>query len=95
MTIIWTSSDENVIGTDGTVTSPAESKEVTLTATAKSGELEASKEIKVTVKALERAELDALIKSAESIDTTYCTTVSADRLKEAIQEAKEQTALIK
>mgnify|MGYP000010613865 FL=1 len=89
MTIIWTSSDENVIGTDGTVTSPAESKEVTLTATAKSGELEASKEIKVTVKALERAELDALIKSAESIDTTYCTTVSADRLKEAIQEAKD------
>ena len=30
-----------------------------------------------------------MIKSAESIDTTYCTTVSADRLKEAIQEAKD------
>ena len=35
MTITWTSSDESVIGTDGTVTSPAESKEVTLIATAK------------------------------------------------------------
>lgn len=87
-TIEWSSSNSDVIAADGSVTSPAETKEVTLTATVINGTLTTEKEFKFTVPALDKSELEALIAEAEDIDTTYLTDVSRERLETAITNAE-------
>lgn len=82
--VAWTSSDPDVIAADGTVNNQAEAKEVTLTAKATAGVLEVSRELKVTVAALSRDELDQLVTEAKTIDTAYATAESKARLENAI-----------
>lgn len=87
-TIEWSSNDSSVIAADGSVTSPTATKEVTLTAKVTNGTLTTEKEFKFTVPALDRSELEALIKEAKDIDTTYLTDVSRERLETAITNAE-------
>ena len=89
MSVSWSSSTPDVIANDGTVTSPSEDTEVTMTATVTSGVLSYQKTFAFTVKGLDRSELDALISEAEKIDTTYLTEASKARLAAAIQGAKD------
>ncbi len=86
--VSWESSHPQIIQPDGTVSNPSAATEVTLTAKAKAGMLQASAEYKVKVAVLERAELDALIAQAEALDTSNTSEVSGKRLQEAIAEAK-------
>ena len=87
-TIEWSSSDNDVIAADGTVTSPETEQTITMTATVTNGTLTTKKEFTFTVPALDRSDLEALIAEAEKIDTTYLTDVSRDRLETAISNAK-------
>ena len=89
MSVSWSSSNPDVIANDGTVTSPSEDTEVSMTATVTSGVLSYQKTFAFTVKGLDRSELDALISEAEKIDTTYLTEASKARLAAAIQGAKD------
>ena len=87
-TIEWSSSDNDVIAADGTVTSPETEQTITMTATVTNGTLTTKKEFTFTVPALDRSDLEALIAEAEKIDTTYLTDVSRERLEKAISNAK-------
>ena len=86
--VTWTSSNEAVIATDGTVKNPDEDAQVTLTATVKAGSLTATREFTFTVKAIDRTDIDALIAKAESLDTSKYTEESAAELADALEEAK-------
>ncbi len=86
--IKWSSSDNEVIAVDGTVTSPETEQTITMTATVTNGTLTTQKEFTFTVPAPDRSNLEALIAEAEKIDTTYLTDVSRDRLETAISNAK-------
>ena len=87
-TIKWSSSDNEVIAADGTVTSPETEQTITMTATVTNGTLTTEKKFTFTVPAPDRSNLEALIAEAEKIDTTYLTDVSRDRLETAISNAK-------
>lgn len=95
LNITWTSSSPDVIADDGTVTSPSEKTEVTLTAKAEYGVLSAEVSFTYTVVPLDREALDALIEEAEAIDTAYLSDISKTRLETAIEAAKEADSYTK
>ena len=86
--VTWTSSDPDVISTNGTVHSPAEDTEVTLTAAFQEGQLTYEKAFPFTVQAPDRARLDQLMAQAKAVNTAYLTEVSAARLEQAMNAAK-------
>lgn len=89
LSIEWSSADPAIIANDGTITSPSETRDVTVTATVTNGSLETTREFTFTVQAIDRSELDALLAEAEEINTDYLTEVSRTRLETAIQAAEE------
>lgn len=84
----WSTDHEDIIGADGTVTSPSADQEVTVTATASSNVLQAALTFKVTVKAVDSEKLTALLEEAAKVDPTYLTDVSKERLQAAIAAAE-------
>ena len=86
--VTWTSSNPDVISNDGTVYSPAEDTEVTLTATFQEGQLTHQKTFPFTVQAPDRVRLAQLMAQAEAVNTAYLTEVSAARLEQAMAAAK-------
>lgn len=88
LSLTWSSEDKSVIADDGTVTSPAETKEVTVKATVSNGTLTTEKEFTFTVPSIDRSELDKLIDEAKAIKTDYLTEVSKTRLETAIANAE-------
>lgn len=88
LNITWSSSNPDVIADDGTVVSPAEATDVTITGTVTYGTLNAEVEFTYTAVPLDRSGLDALIEEAENIDTAYLTDISRERLTTAIDAAK-------
>ena len=88
--ITWNSSDEKIIGTDGTVVNPKKDTDVTIKGTVNlTDELSATVSYDFTVLSLDRTELDSLIEVAEGYDLKYANSTSAERLKNAIAEAKK------
>ena len=87
--ISWSSSNPAVIADDGTIVSPEEKTDVTLTGTVSYGKLSAKVEFTYTAVPLDRTALDELIKQAEAVDTTLVKAVSKERLENAITAAKE------
>lgn len=84
----WSTDREDIIGANGTVTSPSADQEVTVTATASSNVLQAALTFKVTVKAVDSEKLTALLEEAAKVDQTYLTDVSKERLQAAIASAE-------
>lgn len=84
----WSTDHEDIIGADGTVTSPSADQEVTVTATASSNVLQAALTFKVTVKAVDSEKLTALLEEAAKVDQTYLTDVSKEHLQAAIAAAE-------
>lgn len=93
--ITWSSSKTDVIADDGTVVSPSEEIEVTLTGNVSYGVLSAEVSFTYTVIPLDREALDALIEEAEAIDTAYLSDISRTRLETAIQAAKDADSYTK
>lgn len=87
--IVWTSSNESVLKADGTVVTPAENTEVTLTATITSGLVSASREYDLTVLALDRSALERLLEKAASVDRANLVDASLSRLDAAVAEAEK------
>lgn len=86
--VTWKSDKPSVISNDGTVYSPAEDTEVTLTATFQEGQLRHQKTFTFTVQAPDRVRLVQLMEQAEAVNTAYLTEVSAARLEQAMAAAK-------
>ncbi|MBO5373261.1 MAG: Ig-like domain-containing protein [Lachnospiraceae bacterium] len=95
--VVWTSSDEAVITANGTVHNGTEDKVVELKATMTSGALVAEKKFTVTVKAINKAELESLtaeveaLKSNVYVDESSKTTLT--RLMASAAEATSQTEI--
>lgn len=88
LNITWSSSNPDVIADDGTVVSPSEKTDVTMTGTVTYGKLSAKIAFTYTAVKLERGALDDLIAEAEKIDTEFLTDISKERLESAIEAAK-------
>ena len=86
--VTWKSDKPSVISNDGTVYSPAEDTEVTLTATFQEGQLTHQKTFTFTVQAPDRVRLVQLMEQAEAVNTAYLTEVSAARLEQAMAAAE-------
>ena len=86
--VTWASSNPSVISNDGTVHSPAEDTEVTLTATFQEGQLKYEQTFTFTVQAPDDARLAQLMEQAEAVKPAYLTEVSAARLEQAMDAAK-------
>ena len=95
LNITWSSSNPDVIADDGTVVSPAEETDVTLTGNVAYGVLSAEVSFTYTVIPLDREALDALIEEAEAIDTAYLSDLSKTRLETAIEAAKDADSYTK
>lgn len=89
MKLDWTSSKEDVIAVDGTLTVPSKDTEVTLTAKIAGGVLEGEVSFKVTVKALDVTKLKELIQEAKAMDQSGLSENSKKRLNESITAAEE------
>ena len=85
----WSSSNEDVVAADGTISVPAKDTEVTVTAKVAGGVLTGEASFTVTVKALDVTELNELIKKAKEMDQTGLSEVSKQRLNESIAAAEE------
>ncbi len=85
----WSSSNEDVVAADGTISVPAKDTEVTVTAKVAGGVLTGEASFTVTVKALDVTELNDLIKKAKEMDQTGLSEVSKQRLNESIAAAEE------
>lgn len=85
----WSSSNEDVVATDGTISVPAKDTEVTVTAKVAGGVLTGEASFTVTVKALDVTELNELIQKAKEMDQTGLSEVSKQRLNESIAAAEE------
>ncbi|MCR4745823.1 MAG: Ig-like domain-containing protein, partial [Lachnospiraceae bacterium] len=89
MDVVWTSSDEKVIATDGTVADVTADTKVTLTATVTEGNLTASQKFVFTVKAPDRTELDSLLlEAADLLDIAVNLNDSLKAVKEAVEAAE-------
>ena len=88
--ITWTSSDEKLLSSDGMILeSPKDDTQLTLTAEVTYGKIAATNVIPLTLKALDREALDALIAEAKAADTTGKSEISITRLHNAIKEAEQ------
>lgn len=94
MAISWNSSSA-CISENGVVGNVENDTTVTLEATVTSGTLTATATYDLTVKALDKTELNTLIQKAEALDTTYYTQVSITHLQNAINEAKAADSFTK
>ena len=88
MDVTWTSSNPDVIATDGTVTSPERDTDVSLTAVFQNGLLRYEVSFDFTVTAFDRSQLDTLLEQARAVDTTLLTPESAQRLAQAVEAAE-------
>ena len=88
MDVTWTSSNPDVIATDGTVTSPEVDTDVSLTAVFQNGLLRYEVSFDFTVTAFDRSQLDTLLEQARAVDTTLLTPESAQRLAQAVEAAE-------
>lgn len=88
--VVWKSSNESVVSADGTVTTPAETTAVTLTATVSSGTLSASETFALSVLKLDRSALDELIEEAKAVDRENLLETSAGRLDESLAAARKE-----
>ena len=86
--VTWKSDKPSVISNDGTVYSPAEDTEVTLTATFQEGQLTHQKTFTFTVQAPDRVRLAQRMEQAKAVNTAYLTEVSAARLEQAMAAAE-------
>lgn len=86
--VTWTSDKPEVVSAAGVVTNGTEDTEVKLTATITSGALTATKDFKVTVKALDKSELTAVIANAQAlINDPYIVADSVSAVQTAISDA--------
>ena len=88
MDVTWTSSNPDVIATDGSVTSPETDTDVSLTAVFQNGLLRYEVSFDFTVTAFDRSQLDSLLEQARAVDTTLLTPESAQRLAQAMESAE-------
>ena len=88
MDVTWTSSNPDVIATDGSVTSPETDTDVSLTAVFQNGLLRYEMRFDFTVTAFDRSQLDSLLEQARAVDTTLLTPESAQRLAQAVEAAE-------
>ena len=88
MDVTWTSSNPDVIAEDGSVTSPEEDTDVSLTAVFQNGLLRYEVSFDFTVTAFDRSQLDSLLEQARAVDTTLLTPESAQRLAQAVEAAE-------
>ena len=88
MDVTWTSSNPDVIATDGSVTSPETDTDVSLTAVFQNGLLRYEVSFDFTVTAFDRSQLDSLLEQARAVDTTLLTPESAQRLAQAVEAAE-------
>lgn len=86
--IIWECSNPDRILPDGTVKNGETDENVTLTATMCSGALVATKDFEVTVKAIDRTDLEVVIASAQkAIEKEYADPVSVAVVRKEIERA--------
>lgn len=87
--VIWTTSNLDIINNEGKVCNPTEDTEVLLRAVVTNGAAYSDPiEIIVTVKALDRNQLNEAIKNAGMIDQDYLAKESAERLHSAVESVK-------
>lgn len=85
--VTWTSSDPDVIATDGTVTAPSQNKEVTLTVTLKSGAYSYSKKYTTTVLAsMEGADVETGLKALYNFNEDMTNEIDSAQKGEALAE---------
>lgn len=88
MNVTW-ASEPNIISETGVVKNGAQDQKVVLTATVTSGALKATKSFEVTVKALDRGDLDAVLAEAKELyQDTHATQQSRENLQKAIALAE-------
>ena len=86
--VTWTSDKPEVVSAAGVVTNGTEDTEVKLTATITTGALTATKDFNVTVKALDKSELTAVIANAQAlINDPYIVADSVSAVRTAISDA--------
>ena len=86
--VTWTSDKPEVVSAAGVVTNGTEDTEVKLTATITTGALTATKDFNVTVKALDKSELTAVIANAQAlINDPYIVADSVSAVQTAISDA--------
>lgn len=86
--VTWTSDKPEVVSAAGVVTNGTEDTEVKLTATITTGALSATKDFNVTVKALDKSELTAVIANAQAlINDPYIVADSVSAVRTAISDA--------
>lgn len=87
--VTWSSSDPDVIATDGTVTAPSQNKEVTLTVTMKSGDYSYSKKFTTTVLAnMDGADTETGLKALYNFNEDLTNEVNSSQKGEALAEEK-------
>lgn len=88
ITVTWTSDKPEVVSAAGVVTNGTEDTKVKLTATITTGALSATKDFNVTVKALDKSELTAVIANAQAlINDPYIVADSVSAVRTAISDA--------
>lgn len=86
--VTWTSDKPEVVSAAGVVTNGTEDIEVKLTATITTGALTATKDFNITVKALDKSELTAVIANAQAlINDPYIVKDSVSAVQTAINDA--------
>lgn len=86
--VTWTSDKPEVVSAAGVVINGTEDTEVKLTATITTGALSATKDFNVTVKALDKSELTAVIANAQAlINDPYIVADSVSAVRTAISDA--------
>lgn len=86
--VTWTSDKPEVVSAAGVVTNGTQDTEVKLTATITTGALSATKDFNVTVKALDKSELTAVIANAQAlINDPYIVADSVSAVRTAISDA--------
>ncbi len=86
--VTWTSDKPEVVSAAGVVTNGTEDTKVKLTATITTGALSATKDFNVTVKALDKSELTAVIANAQAlINDPYIVADSVSAVRTAISDA--------
>lgn len=85
--VTWTSDKPEVVSAAGVVTNGTEDTEVQLTATITTGALTATKDFNITVKALDKSELTAVIANAQAlINDPYIVADSVSAVQTAISD---------
>lgn len=93
MEVVWSSSDPDVISEEGKVSNGQEDRTVTLTARVETGVLAAEKAFTLTVKKMDRTELDELLEQAEeALLDPEKTPEEIEAIQKAVEDAKSVTS---